>query len=226
MERDNRHFKDAIYDQFARIGKALSSPRRLELLDLLSQGPKTVESLANSANMSVANTSRHLQVLRSARLVENEKRGVQVIYRLADETVGEFFLALRDLAEHRLTEIESITRDFLRDKGQLEPVDQDQLLQRAQEGAVTLLDVRPEDEFQSGHLPGAISVPLSNLRETLKELPGDREIVAYCRGPYCVLAVEAVQTLRSAGFQAVRLEEGVADWKSRGLSVEVEEYQP
>jgi len=226
MGQANRQFKDAIYDQFARIGKALASPKRLELLDLLSQGSKTVEALAEATGMSIANTSRHLRVLHSARLVENDRQGVHVYYRLADEAVGEFFLALRRLAERRLTEVECITRDFLRDKGQLEPVDQGQLLQRVQEGSVTVLDVRPEDEYQSSHLPGAISVPLTRLQETLKDLPRDREIVAYCRGPYCVLAVEAVKALRSAGFQAMRLEEGVVDWKAHGLPVEVEEYQP
>jgi len=216
----NRQFKDAIYDQFARIGKAVSSPKRLELLDLLCQGPKNVETLARESQMAEANTSRHLQVLLGSRLVTNEKQGVSVVYRLADDEVCDFMLAFRHLAENRLAEVQSITRQYLEAKHQLEPVDQEQLLSRAQQGEVTVLDVRPEEEYRSGHLPGAISVPLEHLQSRLENLPKDQEVVAYCRGPYCVLAVEAVNILREEGFQAVRLEEGVPDWKTRGLILE------
>ncbi len=222
MGTENRQFKDAIYDQFARIGKALSSPKRLELLDLLCQGPKKVETLARESQMSIANTSRHLQLLLGSRLVTNQKDGVSVYYKLADDAVCDFILAFRHLAEQRLAEVESITRQFLEQKGQFEPVDQDQLLARVQQGEVTVLDVRPEDEYRTGHLPGALSVPLPDLKSRLKDLPRDQEIVAYCRGPYCVLAVEAVNLLRKEGFQAIRLEEGVPDWKARGLSLEAD----
>ncbi len=215
----NRAFKTAIYEQLARISKAMASPRRLELLDLLAQGPMTVELLARRSDQSHANTSQHLQVLRSARLVEATKSGLHVTYRLAGSEVAEHFLALRRLAEHRLTEIESISRQYLEERGQLERVGVDELLGRVQRGEVTVLDVRPRDEYGSGHLPGALSVPLSELEGRLADLPRDREIVAYCRGPYCVMSVEAVDLLRRHGFDAVRLDDGVNDWRARGGEV-------
>jgi len=217
MSTSKRHFKDAIYEQFARVGKAVSSPKRLELLDLLCQTERSVESLAKEASLSIANTSRHLQVLRAARLVEAEKNGLHVIYRIADPTVGEFFLSLRKLSEVRLAEIEQITRSFFADRDGLEPVNQETLLGRVREGAVTVLDVRPAEEYLSGHLPGAVSIPLQELKRRLAELPRDREVVAYCRGPYCVLSAEAVELLRSKGFRAIRFEEGVLDWQAHGL---------
>jgi rhodanese-related sulfurtransferase len=222
MSQDRR-FKDAIYDQLARIGKAVASPRRLELLDLLCQGPRTVEVLAHHANQSVANTSQHLQVLRAARLVEAERDGRFITYRLADDEVSTFFAALRGLAESRLAEIERVVRMFLESRGGMEQVDRTALIERVRRGAVTLLDVRPEEEYRAGHIPGAISVPLAELDRRLSTLPRDREIVAYCRGPYCVLAIEAVQTLRSRGFEAVRLEDGVPEWRARGLDVVADE---
>jgi len=221
MTTPTRQFKDAIYEQLARIGKSLGSGPRLEILDILCQGPRTVEALAKQVGQSVANTSHHLQVLRRARLVEAEKEGVHVTYRLVDEEVCAFFRALRGLAESRFLEIEQVTRDFLQARGSLEPVDRDALVARVRTGAVTLLDVRPEEEFRAGHLPGALSVPLGDLERRLAELPRDREVVAYCRGPYCVLAVEAVELLRARGFEAIRMEEGVPDWRARGLPVEV-----
>jgi rhodanese-related sulfurtransferase len=218
-----RRFKNSIYDQFARIAKGLASPRRLELLDLLCQGPRTVETLAREAGQSIANTSQHLQVMRAARLVAAEKEGQYVTYSLADNEVCDFFQSLRHLAESRLAEVERVTRDFLQERGQMEPVDRVALTERVRTGAVTVLDVRPPEEYRAGHIPGAISVPLSELKHRLAELPRDREIVAYCRGPYCVLAVEAVDMLRAHGFKALRLEDGVPDWRARGLTVAVGE---
>ena len=221
MPSPARRFKDAIYAQLARIGKALASPARLELLDLLAQGPRTVEALARQAGQSVANTSHHLQVLRRARLVEAEKEGVHVTCRLADEEVGTFFRALRHLAESHLAEIEVVTREFLKGREAMEPVDRERLLDRVRHGEVTVLDVRPPEEYDAGHIPGAISVPIDELERRLAELPRDREIVAYCRGPYCVMAIEAVELLLSRGFRAIRLEDGVPDWQARGFKVEV-----
>jgi rhodanese-related sulfurtransferase len=219
MRSRNRRFKTAIYEQFARIGKAISNPARLELLDLLCQGPRTVEALAKEANLGLANTSQHLKALRVARLVEAEKSGLYVTYRLADEQVCQFFRSLRNLAESRLVEVREITREFLAERQGLEPVDREALLARVRAGEVTVLDVRPAEEYRAGHLPGALSVPLKELERRLSELPRDRDIVAYCRGPYCVLAVEAVELLRARGFSAFRLEQGVQDWRAEGLPV-------
>ncbi|OGR02080.1 MAG: ArsR family transcriptional regulator [Deltaproteobacteria bacterium RIFOXYA12_FULL_61_11] len=221
MPSAGRQFKDAIYEQLGRVGKALASPRRLELLDLLCQGARTVEALANEAGQSLANTSQHLQVLRMARLVETEKHGLFVTYRLADEKVCAFYRELRTLAESRLHEIQAVTRQFLEKRGEMEPVDRDVLAARVRSGEVTLLDVRPKEEFEAGHLPGAVSVPLAELEVKLADLPHDREVVAYCRGPYCVLAVQAVAVLREKGFRAIRMEEGVPDWRARGLPIEM-----
>jgi len=216
----SRRFKDSIYEQFARLGKAISAPRRLELLDLLCQGPRTVEALADQAALSVANASQHLQVLRAARLVDAEKKGLYVEYRLADDDVCRFFVALRGLAEARLAEVDRVTREYLEERGQMEGVESDELLRRVRSGEVTVLDVRPAEEYLAGHLPGALSIPASELKVRLKEIPKGREVVAYCRGPYCVMALDAVDVLRKKGFTAHRLEQGVADWRSRGWRVE------
>lgn len=215
-----RRFKDAVYEQLARIGKAVASPRRLELLELLCQGPRTVEALAQQTSQSVANTSQHLQVLRAARLVDAEKAGLYVTYRLADDEVCTFFLALRELATSRLAEIERVTRAYLRDRGAMDPVDREALVGRVKRGEVTVIDVRPVEEFRAGHIPGAVSVPLAELERRLAKLPKSREIVAYCRGPYCVLAIDAVKVLRARGFKAFRMEDGVPDWRARGFAVE------
>jgi len=221
MSDSDRRFKTAIYEQFARIGKAIANPSRLELLDLLCQGPRTVETLAKEAGLGLTNTSQQLKALREARLVAAEKSGLFVTYRLADEQVCEFFRTLRSLAESRLSEIGDITRRYMETRKDLEPVDREQLLAKVRDGAVTVLDVRPPEEYRAGHLPGALSVPLKDLERRLSELPHDREIVAYCRGPYCVLAMEAVEILRSRGFAAFRLEDGVSDWQARGFPVDV-----
>ncbi len=219
VKNPERLFKDAIYEQFARIGKAVSSPKRLELLDLLCQGERTVEVLAKESELSIANTSQHLQVLRAARLVEAEKMGLFVVYRLADQQVCEFFLAMRNLAENRLAEVEQIKRRFLEGRQGMEPVDCDELLKRVREEAVTVLDVRPIEEYNTAHIPGALSMPLQELKQHLSELPRDQEIVAYCRGPYCVLSIQAVEMLRAMGFRAVRLEEGIQDLRTIGFPI-------
>ena len=221
MRNPNRRFKDAIYEQFARIGKAVSSPKRLELLDLLCQGSRTVEVLAKESGLAVANASQHLQVLRTSRLVETEKEGLFVIYRLADQTVCEFFRTMRVLAESRLAEVEQIKRQFLEGREGMEPVDREELLALVRQGAVTVLDVRPVDEFKAGHVAGALSIPLKELKLRLSDLPRDQEIVAYCRGPYCVLSVEAVEFLRAEGFRAIRIEEGIQDFRAMGFSIAV-----
>ena len=222
MTTPNRRFKDSVYEHLARLGKAISAPKRLELLDLLSQGPRTVEALAGEAAISVANASQHLKVLRAARLVEATKKGLYVEYRIADEEVDRFFLSLRGLARARLVEIEQVTREFLEERGAMEGVAEKELLRRVRSGEVTILDVRPYEEYRAGHIPDALSIPIGELRARLEELPKDREVVAYCRGPYCVMAIEAVELLRKRGFEAHRLEHGVLDWRARGGRVETE----
>jgi rhodanese-related sulfurtransferase/predicted transcriptional regulator len=212
--------KAAVYEQIARIGRAASSPSRLELLDLLAQGPRTVEALARQTGQSVAATSHHLQVLRRARLVETEKAGLYVTYRLADPQVETFLLEMRRLADARLAEIQQLTRTFLESRGALEPVDNEELVRRVRRGEVVVLDVRPREEYAAAHLPGAISIPLAELPKRLRELQKRREIVAYCRGPYCVMALDAVDLLQRKGFRAQRLEHGVSEWRARGWRVE------
>ncbi|MGH9459814.1 MAG: ArsR/SmtB family transcription factor [Vicinamibacteria bacterium] len=216
----HRAYKNNIYEELARIGKAVASPRRLELLDLLCQAPRTVEALAHEANQSVANTSQHLQVLRGARLVETDKKGLFVTYRLGDQGVCDFYRALRLLAESRLAEIERVTQNYLEDRKGMEAVDREALLARVRRGEVLVLDVRPAEEYVAGHIPGALSVPLRELETRLEQLPVDQDIVAYCRGPYCLLAVEAVERLRAHGLKAMRLEDSVSDWRARGFEVE------
>jgi rhodanese-related sulfurtransferase len=212
--------KIAIYEHVARIGQATASPNRLELLDLLSQGARTVDALAHQTGQSVATTSHHLQVLRRARLVEAQKSGVYVTYRLADPDVGEFFLRLRSLAEARLAEVQQVTRQYLEERGALEPVNDDELVRRVRAGEVTLIDVRPHDEYVAAHIPGAISVPVADLGKRLGELRKRRDVVAYCRGPYCVMALDAVDLLRRKGFRAHRMEYGVPEWRAQGWRVE------
>jgi rhodanese-related sulfurtransferase len=221
VKNPNRQFKNAIYEQFSRIGKAVSSPKRLELLDLLCQGEKTVETLAKDTGLALANVSQHLQILRAARLVDAEREGLYVKYRLADQMVCEFFRSMRVLAENRLTEVEMIKRRFLESREGMEPVDRNALLRQVKKGAVTVLDVRPVEEYRAGHIPGALSVPLGQLKNLLSDLPREQEIVAYCRGPYCVLAVEAVEILRKMGFKATRLEGGIQDWRAMGFTLDV-----
>lgn len=216
-----RSYKGTVFDQFSRIGKAVANSTRLELLDLLCQGPHTVESLAEQTGHSIANTSHHLQVLRFNRLVEAEKDGLYVTYRLSSDEVCSFLRSLRKLAESRLAEIEQATTEFLRNHDQMEQVDPAGLLKRVYNCEATVIDVRPAEEYVAGHIPGAISIPLPELKQRIEELPSDREIVAYCRGPYCVLAVEAVELLSKRGFKASRLSDGVPDLRAQGFDVAV-----
>ncbi|BBL80753.1 ArsR family transcriptional regulator [Rubrobacter xylanophilus] len=217
---EHRAFKNQLFEQFARVGKAFANPHRLELLDLLAQGERTVEELAREAGMSVANTSRHLQELRAARLVEVRREGLYRHYRLADERVFSAWRALRELGEARLAEIDRLVEAYLTDRDSLEAVCAEELLQKMREGEVLVLDVRPEEEYRAGHIPGARSVPVERLEAYLAEIPKDREVVAYCRGPYCVFADEAVALLRSHGYRARRLREGMPDWRAAGMPVE------
>lgn len=212
-----REIKNRLYEQVARIGKAVASAKRLELLEVLCQGEKAVETLAKSANIDMKNTSAHLKELKAARLVESRKDGRYVYYRLADESVASFWVAMRSLAEERLTELQMAVDQFLTDPQQLMPMDRKAILGKARAGEIVVIDVRPEQEFQARHLPYARSLPLDELKQRLEDLPRDKEIVAYCRGPYCLMAIEAVVLLRKEGFRAVRLDDGVAEWTAAGL---------
>lgn len=220
MPKDNRAFKDALYGQFARVGHAVSSPKRLEVLDLLGQGEKTVEQLAEQTATAVKNTSAHLRVLRQARLVDTRREGQHVWYRLADEAVSAFFLALQALGHHRYAEVREVAESYLERRDTLEPVEPEELRRRLNAGDVTLIDVRPADEFAAGHIRGALSVPVGELADRLRELPKRKEIVAYCRGQYCVFAVTAVELLRQRGYRARRLSDGIPAWRARGFSVD------
>ena len=219
----SREFKDRIFDEFAKIAAALSSPKRLELIDLLAQGPRDVESLAQQSAMSIANTSRHLQILKSVRLVDIRREGVRIFYRLADDEVLKCWLAVRSLAEKRTAAIGAIAKTFFKEHDSLEPITLNELQTRMQANQVVVLDVRPVEEYRSGHIPGAISVPLSELKKRLGEVPRKREVVAYCRGPYCVLSADAMAVLRRSGYRAVRLQEGFPEWKAAGLPVGFED---
>jgi len=214
-----REFKDIVFEQFAKIAHAFSSPKRLEIIDILAQGERDVDSLSRQVNMTIANTSRHLQILKNARLVESRKAGVQVIYRLAGAEVLHCYNHLQSLAEKRSVEIREIVRVFFEERDGMEPISKDELWQRIQDDDVVVIDVRPEVEYQKGHIAGAISVPLSQLKDKIAEIPQDREIVAYCRGPYCVLSAEATSMLRGAGYKAKRLKEGLPEWREAGLPI-------
>jgi rhodanese-related sulfurtransferase/DNA-binding transcriptional ArsR family regulator len=218
-KQEKRIFKDVLYEQFARIGKALSNGHRLELLEVLAQGEHSVETLAQETGMSVANASQHLQVLRSAQLVEVRRDGVYQYYRLADEPVFALWQAMRSVGENRIAEIDRIVQTYLHDRSLLQPINATELIQRLVEGNTLLLDVRPVEEYAAGHLPDALSIPIAELHTRLAELPQEREIVAYCRGPYCVFADEAVSLLRAHGYYARRLEQGLPDWRALGLPV-------
>jgi len=221
MARDaHRDFKDRLYGQFARIGKALSSPHRLEILELLAQRERTVDSLATEIGLSLANASQHLQALRQAALVESRKEGLYVSYRLADPAVFELCTAIRTVAEHRLADLERLVREHFGDRSDAEPVQMDELLKRARSENVVILDTRPATEYAAGHIAGAISVPVDDLQRRLRQLPKRKEYVAYCRGPYCVYADRAVEILRSNGRRARRLLEGLPEWRAAGLPIE------
>ena len=215
----HRPFKERVFAQFARVGRALASERRLELLDLLAQGPRHVEALATETDMSVANASQHLQVLRNARLVDSVRDGTKVLYRLADRGVLHLLLALRSVGESRLAEVGQIRREFAVEGADGTAVSRDELERLAHRGEVFLIDVRPAMEYEQGHLQGAVSLPVEELPRRLDELPRDRRILAYCRGAYCLFADEAVVLLRRQGFDAVRLEGGWPEWWDEGRPV-------
>lgn len=216
----HRAFKDRLYGQFARIGKALASPHRLELLELLAQGERTVEALAEQSELSMGSASQHLQVLKEARLVESRKQGLFVHYRLADPSVLALVKGLHTVAEKQLAELERLVRDHFADRSQADAVDFDELMVRARKGDVVVLDTRPASEFLAGHIAGAVSIPVDDLRRRLQKLPKGKEYVAYCRGPYCVYADRAVELLRKHGRRARRLAGGFPDWQAAGLPVE------
>jgi rhodanese-related sulfurtransferase len=217
-----RKVKDRIYGQFSRIGKAISSPHRLEIIEVLAQGERTVEALADALSIPVANASHHLRALRAARLLDSRKEGTFVHYRLAAPEVFQLMQGLRALAERQLEEVERIMRSYFHARDELEPVTKEALLERARAGDAIVLDVRPSEEYRAGHIAGAISIPVGELEHRLAEIPADKEIIAYCRGPYCVMAVEAVQKLRAQGRAARRLIEGFPEWRAAGLLVETE----
>jgi rhodanese-related sulfurtransferase len=216
----DRAAKTALFDEFARAAKALASGRRIELLDVLANGERTVEALAGEVGLTVANTSQHLQILRQAGLVSSRRAGTSVHYRLAAPEVFELWRTLRSLAAGRLAEVERLTAAYLGSRDELQPVTREELARRLRDDDdLVVLDVRPAAEYAAGHLPGALSIPVAELRRRLAELPADREIVAYCRGPYCAFAHEAVALLRQEGFSARRLEDGLPEWQAAGLAV-------
>lgn len=212
--------KQALFTKFASVARALGSQHRLEMLEHLAQGERGVEALAERVGLSVANASQHLRQLRRVGLVASRRDGKFVLYRLADDGVLGLMAGLSSIAERNLAEVDRIRRSYFDDRDSMEPVSREELLQRTRDGLVTVLDVRPADEFEAGHLPGAVNIPLSELEARFTELDLDREIVAYCRGPWCVLSFEAVAALRARGFKVRRLEDGLPEWRAAGLQVE------
>jgi rhodanese-related sulfurtransferase/DNA-binding transcriptional ArsR family regulator len=218
-----RSTKSRLYEELSRVGRALGSPRRLELLEILAQGERSVEVLSRHTGLSVANTSHHLQALREARLVEARKEGLFVYYRLTSLEVFGVVQMIRELGEQHIAEVDRIMRSYFGQRDELEPVRRDELLERAKMGTVIVLDVRPAEEYRAGHIPGAMSVPVDQLEQRLADLPADKEIVAYCRGPYCVMSYNAVEALRARGRRARRLVDGFPEWRAEGLPIEVSE---
>ena len=216
----HREFKDRLYAEIGRIARAIDSPRRLELIDVLAQGERSVEDLAAEAALSIANTSRHLQILRGARLVESRKEGLRVYYRLAETEVFDVSRAVRGMAQRRLADLDRLVEAYLGSRDELQAVPREELVRRVREGRAVVVDVRPAEEYRAGHIPGALSIPVGELGRRLSELPARKEIVAYCRGPYCVMAYDAVARLRSRGRRARRLVEGLPEWRAAGLPVE------
>jgi ArsR family transcriptional regulator len=214
-----RNPKLALFARFADVAKSLGHAHRLELLEQLAQGERSVEVLADRTGLSVANASQHLQQMRRAGLVANRRDGKFVYYRLADDAVLDLLAALRRIAERNVAEVERVVRSYFDERDSLEAVSREELLERSRAGTVTILDVRPEDEFALGHLPGALNIPLRELEARLGEIDPEQEIVAYCRGPYCVLSYEAVAQLRARGFKVRRLEDGLPEWRAAGLPV-------
>ena len=211
--------KQALFAQFAAVAKAIGHAHRLELLEQLAQGERTVEVLAQRTNLSIANASQHLQHMRRAGLVANRRAGKFIYYRLADDAVLDLLAVLRGIAERNIAEVERVIRSYFDKRDSLEAVSREELIERSRAGTVTILDVRPEDEFALGHLPSALNIPLGELEARLREIDPKQEIVAYCRGPYCVLSYEAVAALRARGFKVRRLEDGLPEWRAAGLPV-------
>ncbi|MFJ7889156.1 ArsR/SmtB family transcription factor [Lysinibacillus xylanilyticus] len=209
---NERNLKDLLYQEFGRIGKSFSSPKRLEILDLLSQGPKSVDAIAKNTEMSVANVSQHLKTLFNSRLVKYKKEGNYVIYELADEVISDFLIALHALSEKQLIQVQQIKEEFLNEHLGLEGIALSDLLYRMEKGEVLLLDVRPKEEYEEAHIPGAVSIPIEELGERISSLPTNCDVVAYCRGPYCLMSAEAVKILKSKGINAFRMEQGVKEW--------------
>lgn len=218
---NKREFKDKVYSELARITKSMANPHRLEIIELLAQGEFSVEQIAGQTSLSIANASQHLQVLKVAQLVEINRQGNFIYYRLSNNNVFKAWKALRELGVERIAAIEKVVREFRKSKSDLETVTIDGLIEKLESGRVTILDVRPESEFRQGHIANAISIPIDELSKRLKELPKRTEIIAYCRGPFCVYADEAVNILTKAGYKATRLEEGFPDWKLQELPVEI-----
>lgn len=215
-----------LFEQFASVAKALGHAHRLELLELLAQRERSVEALANVAGLSTANTSRHLQHLRLAGLVASRKEGLYVFYRVAGDDVIDLLSSLRRTGERHIGEVARVVSGYFNQRDSLEPISREELVERCKGGLVIVLDVRPTEEYEFGHIPGAVNVPLKDIEKYIGDLPAGQEIIAYCRGPYCVLAFEAVATLRERGFGARRLEEGYPEWKAAGLPVESERIDP
>ena len=216
----NQSPKLSLFEQFALVAKALGHANRLELLELLAQGERNVEALAKVAGLSIANTSRYLQQLRLAGLVVSRKNGLYVFYRLAGDDVINLLSSLRRTSERHIGEVNRVVFGYFNERDTLEPISRDELTERSKSGLVTVLDVRPTEEYEFGHIPGAINMPIEDLEEYIKDIPDGQEVIAYCRGPYCVFAFEAVARLRERGFSARRLEDGYPEWKAAGLPVE------
>lgn len=223
MNFDRERYKSELYGQFARIGSALASDKRLELVDLLTQGPRHVDALAAETGMSVANVSQHLQVLRNARLVEPRREGNRALYRLADDSVRDLWLAMRRVGSERLAELSQLAQEYTPEGAAAGELSREEARRLLADDRIMLVDVRPAVEYASGHLPGAVSVPLEELPHRLRELPRDRRIVAYCRGTYCLLADQAVVLLRRLGFTVVRLDGGWLEWSAEASAAETGE---
>jgi rhodanese-related sulfurtransferase len=212
--------KQRVYEQFSRVSKALAAPGRLELLDFLLQGERSVDALARATGMSVANASQHLQVLAGARLVDSRREGTRIFYSIADNSVEELWLALRRTVEARIPELDAVVRDYMGGRDDFEPIDRAELARRVKAGTVTLIDVRPVEEYEAAHIPGAVSVPLDQIAAFAKSAPKRKTVVAYCRGPYCVLSLQAAYALRKRGLTVMRSEDGVTEWRAAGLPLE------
>jgi rhodanese-related sulfurtransferase len=217
---NGREFKDSIFGLFAGMAQAFASPKRLEMLDILIQGERDVETLAAAAGLTMVNASRHLQKLKQARLVETRRAGIHIFYRVADAEVSRCWKNLQSLAERRLSEINEVVGKFFSDREDLEPISGEALIGRLRRGDIVVLDVRPPEEYRAGHIRNAVSIPLAELKRRLDRLPAGREIVAYCRGPYCVMAAEAVDILKRAGRKARRLRDGFPEWKDAGRPIQ------